>query len=350
MFALTTKPTKSASSQPSLFRKVSVWATTIFALAVSAAIFVIAGLIVGPGERWWVTTVALFGPAWLLQIPWAVAVVAWLVFHRSKILGSCLLLAQVVLQIVVLDLVVPWRISSPPPSAAGLRVVTWNMGGKPLAATAAHRLLTQENADVLVLQECGGLPSEELDAPHRHENLAMCLLSRFPLIEVADRDRQDVWEAGGSGAIVRYTLAAPWGQFTVTNVHLETPRKGFEAFFDDSVSTGISSLIKTNDQRYVEAQLAYDWTHRGTRLPRLIAGDFNTPAHSDLLRDTWSGYANCFSERGSGYGRTKETRLLGVRIDHVLASSEWSCTHATTLDGFESDHKPILAHVQLVLD
>jgi vancomycin resistance protein VanJ len=348
MLSLTTKSTP---ARPPSFGKLSIWATTAFALAVSIPIFVIAGLVFGPGERWWVTTIALFGPAWLLQIPLGVAICAWLVFHRGKALGVCLLLAQLVLQLLVLDLVVPWRSSSAPPSAAGLRVVTWNMDGKPLSVETARRLLSQENADVIVLQECGGLPSQELDdAPHRHENLAMCLLSRFPLVEVADRDRQDVWQAGGSGAIVRYTLAAPWGQFTLTNVHLETPRRGFEAFFDGSVDTGISSLTQANDQRYTEAKLAYEWTHRGAHLPRLVAGDFNTPAHSDLLRDTWPEYTNCFSERGSGYGRTKKTRLLGVRIDHVLASSEWSCTSATTLDGFESDHKPMLAHVQLVLE
>lgn len=350
MFAFTAKPTISASPQPSLFGKISMWATTAFASAVSASIFVIAALIHGPGEHWWITTVALFGPAWLLQIPLAVAFVGWLVFHRGKALGVCLLLAQVVLQVVVLDLVVAWRVSSPPTSAAGVRVLTWNMGGKPLSAAAARRFLSHENADVILLQECGGLPTEDLDAPHRHENLAMCLLSRFEVLEVADRDRQDVWQAGGSGAIVRYTLAAPWGQFTVTNVHLETPRKGFEAFFDGDLSTGISSLAKTNNQRYTEAQLAYDWTHRGPHLPRLVAGDFNTPAHSDLLRDTWRDYTNCFTASGSGYGRTKQTRLLGVRIDNILASPEWSCTHATTLDGFESDHKPVLAHVQLVLE
>jgi vancomycin resistance protein VanJ len=212
-------------------------------------------------------------------------------------------------------------------------------------------MMAQNRVDVLVLQECRSLPTQtELPGFHQHENLGMCLLSRFPVTEVADRDRKDVWEADGSGAIVRYTLDAGWGAFTLTNVHLETPREGFEAFFDADVGSGVATLTAKNAQRYAEAQLAFEWTHRGAPLPRLVAGDFNTPAQSDLLRETWSDYDDCFGVTGYGYGHTKETRLLGVRIDNILASQEWSCVATEVLDGFQSDHRPVVAEVQLKAD
>jgi hypothetical protein len=50
----------------------------------------------------------------------------------------------------------------------------------------------------------------------------------------------------------------------------------------------------------------------------LVAGDFNLPIESAIYRQYWGDYTNAFSRSGIGTGRTKSTRLFGVRIDHIL--------------------------------
>lgn len=318
----------------------------LYCAALALAVAVVAGLIYVPGERWWLTTLALFGPVWLLEVAWAIGLAAWLALHRGAVVGLGLLASQAVLLVPVMgyQLPLPGRSGAEGPGA--VRIVTWNLGGRRLSHTEALRLFDTYHADVVVLQECGGLPSDpevvELAALQRHESTGMCMLSRLPVTDIADRDRKDVWEASGSGAIVRYTFNPPWGAFTFTNVHLETPREGLEALLDDGIGQGVASLAAKNSQRYIEAALAFEWTERPPALPRLVAGDFNTTPQSDLLRNTWSNYTNCFSAAGSGFGYTKQTRLLAVRIDHVLASQEWTCVSSEPLEGFESDHRPLL--------
>lgn len=325
--------------------------TLTYALLASAAVAAAALLIFGVGEHWWPTTILLFGPMWLLQWVLAGAGLAWLVFHRGLWLAVLLALSEVVLLMPVLGYQPPWPSASAEPNALTVRLVTWNIGGRTPSQVELNRLFGEQGADVVILQECRGLPNEpttpELATLHTHETLGMCMLSRLPVKRIEDRDRKDVWVAAGSGAIVRYTYDTPSGPFTLTNVHLETPREGFEAFIDAGLGEGIAMLSAKNTQRYVEARLASEWTSREPALPRLVAGDFNTPPQSDLLRETWHGFDNCFGVAGTGFGHTKETRWLGVRIDHVLASAEWQCQNATPLDGFASDHRPLLAVVTL---
>lgn len=322
--------------------------TLALGLTVAVVVFSSAALIYGPSEHFWLTTVLLFGPTWLLQLPLAVALVLWALVHRGLLLGGLLIASQVLLQLAILNLNIPHSLSTSS-SGPSVRVVTWNLGGQPLGLGAAREFFDRYEPDVLALQECSGLPDEAaLPGMQRHVTHGMCLLTRLPLAVAEDRDRTDVWAASGSGAIVRYTFTPPWGTFTLTNVHLETAREGFEAFFDEGLAAGVATLNAKNRQRYLEAQLAWDWTHRGDAVPRLVAGDFNATPQSDLLRTAWSDYANCFEVVGLGYGHTKTTRLLGVRIDHVLASPHWTCVESRTLSGFPSDHRPVLTEVHLI--
>lgn len=331
--------------------KVLRTATWIHGAMASAMVGLAAFLIYVPGERWWPTSIVLFGPTWLLHLVVASAAASWLLFHRGVGLGVLLAISELVLLLPVLGYQPPWPNGATRDPLAPVRVVTWNVGGQSLDPTALTRLFTTHGADIAVFQECRGIPKEalpsELSKFASHESVGLCMLSRLPVTLVEERPREDVWKAAGSGAIIRYTFDGKAGPFTLTNVHLETPREGFEAFIHDGIRAGITVLAAKNEQRYVEARLAHEWTSREPALPRLVAGDFNTPPQSDLLRNAWPGYRNCFGAVGQGFGHTKQTRWLGVRIDHVLASPEWECASSEVLSGFPSDHRPVLTQVGL---
>lgn len=311
----------------------------------------ILALIYGPGERCWLTSLLLFGPTWVLAVPLFALGALWLVCHRGLwllgvLVGAGLLLAGPVLGAAVpLARVVPQRSDGP-----RIRLVTWNVEGNAVSAEQLSRLLAEFRPDIVLLQECRAQVMATAAAEwQRHEHGGMCLLSQFPVRAVADRDRRDVWKKAGSGAIVRYTIEAPFGVFEVTNVHLETPREGFEDFLGGALRTGIKTLTAKNEQRYEEAALAQAWVRAGSSSARIVAGDFNTPPQSDLLRNGWPGYTNCFESAGFGLGHTKHTRTIGVRIDHVLASSAWRCRDATVVTGAEgSDHSPVMVELEWV--
>jgi vancomycin resistance protein VanJ len=324
---------------------------TLACCVVSSAIVLAAALLIyAIGEHWWPTSLLLFGPTWLLQLVLAGSAAAWLLFHRGIVLGVVLALSELVLLLPVQGYQPPWPAASASPSEPSVRLVTWNVGGR-LNYANIVRLFSEYKADIVVLQECSGLPKDslptELAQLNTHECYGMCMLSKIPVTQVEDRDRKAVWDVGGSGAIVRYTFGGATGPFTLTNVHLETPREGFEDFIDHGLGRGIATLSAKNAQRYTEARLAFEWSEREPTLPRLVAGDFNTPPQSDMLRHTWQNFSNCFGVTGSGFGHTKVSRWLGVRIDHVLASHPWSCVNTELLTGFDSDHRPLLAVVAL---
>lgn len=338
-----------ARQEPSSLAKWLRISTSIGA-ALSCAVVAAAALSIYVfGERWWPTTIVLFGPLWLLHLPLVASAVGWLLFHRGVVLGVVLAVSELVLLLPVQGYQPPWPNADSSALGTPVRLVTWNIGGH-LDYAEIARLFSEHHADIVVLQECGGLPKDSLPSAlaqlNTHECPGMCLLSRLPVTDVEDRDRKEIWEAGGSGAIVRYTFTGADGPFTLTNVHLETPREGFEDLMAHGPG-GISTLSAKNAQRYTEARLAFEWSTREPNLPRLVAGDFNTPPQSDLLRDTWPNFANCFGLTGRGFGYTKTTRWLGVRIDHILAEPPWSCVDTELLTSLASDHRPLLAVVAL---
>jgi endonuclease/exonuclease/phosphatase (EEP) superfamily protein YafD len=152
---------------------------------------------------------------------------------------------------------------------------------------------------------------------------------------------------GGSGDVVRYLIATPSGDVQVTNLHLETPRKGFEGLdvFD------IDQLRDNTELRDIESDLARRWVDQGVAkrpVPVVVAGDFNTPVESRIFQAHWSdGLQDAFSRVGRGLGMTKYNGWIRVRIDHVLAGPRWYLRRTEIGYDLGSDHRPLI--VDLVL-
>ncbi len=307
------------------------------------ALLALVALVYGPGESFWPVTLFLFGPRWVLAVPLIpLALVALIVDRR---LLAVLVLVTVALAEPLFGFSIPWRrpwTTAATDDEAAVRLATWNTGGGRLSREDLQVFLEVERPDIVVLQECS---AEMLDQPgpwHRHQARGMCLLSRFPILEVAERDPGDMWVMSGSGAIVRYALDTPVGRVDVTNVHLETPREGIEAILGSKLA-GVPVLEEKNEQRAIEARLARRWADDSPGGLRVVAGDFNTPVESDLFRDYWGGFRDCHSEAGWGFGFTKHTRRIGVRIDHVLAGRGWDCTGSRVGKSWGGDHEPVTA-------
>ena len=79
--------------------------------------------------------------------------------------------------------------------------------------------------------------------------------------------------------------------------------------------------------------------------PTVIVGDFNLTDDSAIYRRYWSRYRDAFATAGLGWGYTKFTRRIGVRIDHVLAGPGWQFRNCWVGPDVGSDHRPVLADV-----
>ena len=308
------------------------------------------------GDRWWVATVLLFIGRWIFLVPLALLVPAAILVRRRLVwvLG----LAGLVVAGPVMGAHVGWRTVLPTPKGLPFRVVSFNADGGRGLAVDLPIVLAAWQPDVVALQECGTdleLAVGAVAGWHHHSANGLCFLSRYPIRDSSVMDRTTL-EAlrnsaaggiGGSGAVVRYLIATPSGAVQVTNLHLETPRKGFDglAVFD------INQLRENTHLRDIESDLARRWVDQGVAkrpVPVVVAGDFNTPVESRIFQAHWSeGLQDAFSRVGRGLGMTKYNGWIRARIDHVLAGPQWYVRRTGIGYDLESDHRPLI--VDLVL-
>ncbi|HEU4630013.1 MAG TPA: endonuclease/exonuclease/phosphatase family protein [Gemmatimonadaceae bacterium] len=316
-----------------------------------AAVCLVALLMWGLGDVWWPATVLLFMGRWVFLLPLALLVPAALVLRRAS-LGPLLLAALVTLG-PVMGFRTGWRRWLGEPAGAPVRVVTFNAEGGATVAPMLPELLVGWEADVVAFQECSDpliRAARAVRGWYEHDTSGLCLLSRFPIRDTVVMDRSALATirrshpaVGGAGYVVRYTLQTPWGAVDVTNLHLETPRKGFEAL----MATDDATRLRLNtEERDVESTLASRFVRAGDA-PRLVLGDFNTPVESRIFRRHWGGLTDAFSRVGTGFGMTKYNGWIRVRIDHVLYDDAWRATRAVAGPDLGSDHRPLIVDLRL---
>jgi len=320
------------------------WATLAFLGLALGAVLVLWGF----GDTWWPATVLLFGPRWVLLLPLVVLFPSAVILDRSLAvaltMGGLLILGPVLGLRVGLRAWLPGGGDGPE-----LRIITFNArGGSGLARTGAE-LLVEWAPDILAVQECGGELRSELNrlpSWHVDARSGVCLASRFPIQAVSVMEREALESAGGSGVVVTYVLDIGERTVSLTNLHLETPRAGFELVRAGRLREGIPKVDEKSFLRGIELDRASRWvdTIRG---PQIVVGDFNTPPESRLFRSAWAEWQNAFSVAGRGLGGTRLNGWIRARIDHVLANRDWRVDKAWLEDDVGSDHLALAAELRL---
>lgn len=319
------------------------WGSLGFLLLALAAL----GALWGLSDKWWPATVLLFGPRWILLLP--LFVLLPLSALRDRALVPPLLLAGGLLLGPVVGFQMNWRsLFSGGDEASDLLLVSFNARGGGTLTRSPANLLADWGADIVAIQECG----RELGSILRRTpgwqvvtRSGLCLVSRFQITDVSEMEREALEFAGGSGIVITHQVESNDGPVFITNLHLETPRAGFELFRAGRWSEGIPKIREKSFLRGIELRRAGAWVS-GFEGPHIVMGDFNTPPESRSYRQAWAGWQNTFSVAGSGLGGTRLNGWIRARIDHILASREWRVMDAWTWEDVGSDHLPILARIR----
>ncbi len=75
----------------------------------------------------------------------------------------------------------------------------------------------------------------------------------------------------------------------------------------------------------------------------VLAGDFNLTAEHPLFCRDWSDYRDAFAWTSWGLGHTMFTRLIGLRIDHILCGPAWRPRRCVVGPDVGSAHLPVVA-------
>jgi len=318
------------------------WGSLSFLLLTIVAL----GLLWGLSDRWWPATILLFGPRWVLLLP--LSVLLPLALFTDRPLIPPLGLAGLIVIGPVMGFQIGWSLLSVERQDRDIQVVSFNTGGRSTLARSPATLVADWGADVTAFQECERrlrAAFRQLSEWHVDTRSGLCLVSRFEILEVTEMEREALESAGGSGVVVTYKLDVDGTPLYLTNLHLETPRAGFELIRAGQLRDGIPKVREKSFLRGIELRRARIWAD-GFDGPHIVLGDFNTPPESRLYRQAWAGWQNTFSLAGSGLGGTRLNGWIRVRIDHILANEEWKVIEAWVEEDVGSDHLPIVARLR----
>jgi endonuclease/exonuclease/phosphatase (EEP) superfamily protein YafD len=220
-------------------------------------------------------------------------------------------------------------------STADFRLISFNTWYRNRDHTRLTRYLEQMKPDVIVLQEIWPEQVEELrarlpDYAHAYSDAAKphgaAILSRWPIVHAAPLE---LTPDGARAAEVR----VQWrdAEIAVIGVHLHWP-------------------LGPNASRMRNAELAALVARtKQIDVPVLISGDFNVTPWSQRLQEfsSESGLIDC--ARGHGLATTWPAQFppLQIRIDHCFASRDWRAVTVTSGPNLGSDHRPMIAELQL---
>ena len=232
-------------------------------------------------DRWWLATTLLFGPRWVLLLPLAALVPVVVLWDRQLL--ALLTVAGLIVIGPVMGMQVSWRrIIVRPDPTRDITVASFNaMGGESLTKSTVE-LLHAWGADVAAVQECGRDYARTVAGLldwHAEQTSRLCLISRFPIVETVQMENEGLKVAGGAGVVVTALLDIDGERVFVTNVHLETPRAGFERIRAGQLISGASKLKEKSALREIELRrarrVAAEGLHGGNHLllpPIVVAG------------------------------------------------------------------------------
>jgi vancomycin resistance protein VanJ len=313
------------------------------------------------GERWWVTTIALYLPRIGFALPLPLLVVALLLARSYR-----LLLAQVLAAFVLLFPLMGLHLGGPrgaTPGARPFRLFTLNTGlGKNGTGEILDRI-RGANPDVIALEEVDdddvealrlGLPGYAF----RHLD-QFVIASRFP-IEAEVVPPPIVYDGHVQSAQYAHCrLRTPAGPIRLFAVHPLSPHDAFNQLRGRGLPYELLSgrILRSVSARRMEANtrqrleqvraLAADAANSSE--PVIIAGDTNLPglswAFSHWLGDLRDGFAE--TGRGFGYSYPAQ-RMVWMRIDRVLAGPRFRFLGVTTISPRISDHLAVAADLELL--
>lgn len=323
---------------------------TWLSLANLAIVASVMALICFVSERWWLSASLSFLP----RLPWAIPAVVLLFVSLLRAPWMALVNGAAIAIVVgpIMGLTLPME-SPKPAGDHAVRLVSSNVQ---VGAAKPQKLvleIEQLAPDIVVLQEAhqGTEEFDKLFGAWQSVRVGeFWTASRFPIRLVDEFS----FEPFGRRCATLCEVETPGGPVLVCNVHLNTPRHAMSDLQWHSLLTGagIDEVSTFFEKRQEEARALREFVEtRAAGRQFVVAGDFNTPAFSSTLVESWKGYSNAFEAAGSGYGYTSPCNTRSywpsntpwVRIDHILYPAGWT-VHAADIGRTNgSDHRLIYA-------
>jgi endonuclease/exonuclease/phosphatase family metal-dependent hydrolase len=361
-------PAASEKAAPALRRRDRLAALARSMVNLSAVLYLLALLAVVAalrviGERWWVTTIALYLPRIGFALPLPLLIVALLLARSYRLLAT-----QVAAALILLFPLMGLHLGGARSATAGalrFRLFALNIG---LAKNGTGEILERirgANPDVIVLEEVDddnveplrfGLPGYAF----RHLD-QFVIASRFPVEEEVVPPPIRIDGRARSAQYARCRLITPAGPIRLFAAHPISPHDAFDRLRGRGLRHELLSgrifqaasarAMEPNTRERLEQVGALAADAAKSSDPVLIAGDTNLPGLSWAFSHWLGGLSDGFAEVGRGFGYSYPAqRMVWMRIDRILAGSRFRFLDAATVSPRVSDHLAVTADLELLPD
>jgi endonuclease/exonuclease/phosphatase (EEP) superfamily protein YafD len=354
-------PYRPSHGEPLVSRRIAFRNATLRFLAIAYPLALIAIILAFRliGERWWVTTVALYLPRLPFALPLLPLTAAIIWIGPRRLLWTQALAAMALLMLMGFHFAGSY---SPAPGAFRLRVLSCNINTGSFGIDTVIKAIRTANPDVILLQEVESNNYDSLRAGLAGYSISEAgqfwLASRFPVQDVMEPPKLMHQGAQRSLRFVRYRIVTPAGLVALYNVHPVSPRDGLEEVRGNGLRHQMTRGSLFNDR--ARAVVIDNTKLRMTQLEAIvtdarqsdalvvIAGDTNLPGLSWAFAHWLGDYRDGFSESGTGLGYTfPSPRHPWMRIDRILADARWQFLDFQVIDAAISDHYAVVADLQL---
>jgi vancomycin resistance protein VanJ len=305
-------------------------------------------LMYGWGDVWWPGTLLLFGPRWAACAPIPVFVVmCWWWKDRRAVFG--VIGVTLIYLFGWMGMSAGWQSLLPGRAPIQrVRVITCNADSSLLDRQAFQRLVEEVQPEIIAMQDAGKMDS--YDAIFADPKWKVVRGKRGAFLattwEVVDREDLPSKSEYQGGGVTAYTLQKDGTKIRVVNVHMPSPRNGLESALRRQPD--FQEQVQQTSHRREVASIDFKALAVKGSEPLIVAGDFNTPTESVLYRRHWGDLHDAYAKGGWGVGHTLFSRWHGIRIDHILYDSRWKCGSSWVAPHMGSDHRPVIAELELI--
>lgn len=215
--------------------------------------------------------------------------------------------------------------------------------------TVSHdikQFIKDENPSIVCLQEYHKNEKFQLEDYYKFEAISegavksgQAIFSKFPIINSGS-----ISFSNTSNKAVFVDVIKKDDTLRIYNLHLQSSK----------ISTDVNKLKQDTSEnltRQIEdafkmqqAQTELVLKHKkACRYKTIIAGDFNNTAYSYIYNKLKQGNQDAFEVAGSGFGKTFDFNFIPLRIDFIIADTDFLVNGFKNYDIKLSDHFPIKA-------
>lgn len=211
------------------------------------------------------------------------------------------------------------------------------------------KLLDTSKADIICIQEYyreshfdfSAYPYQYIHFKDSNNKLGHAIFSKFPFADTGAFDFVD-----SNNNTLYADVVKGKDTIRIYNLHLQSmgiiPRVEYLQEENTDKLRKRMSRAFVMQERQVEKILAHKTK---SPYPVILSGDFNNTPFSYIYKELHRGMSDAFIERGSGIGTTYKFAWYPMRIDYILASSNFNIMSFDTFNDSFSDHYPVRATV-----